>query len=83
MGGGFRSASHRRQGHMTAIMEREAVPVRARAARRRRTQLLTAAPFVLPGLLLVLLFVVWPLLRGMQMSMYDWNLAVPAPFQVR
>jgi multiple sugar transport system permease protein len=62
---------------MTAIMEREAVPVRARAARRRRAQLVTAAPFVLPGLVLVLLFIVWPLVRGMQMSLYDWNLAVP------
>lgn len=59
-----------------------AVPVAARSAssrarRRRARQALTAAPFVLPGLVLVLLFVVWPLLRGLQMSLYDWNLPVP------
>jgi len=51
---------------------------RARRARRRRKQLLTAAPFVLPGLVLVLMFVVWPLIRGLQMSLYDWNLPVPS-----
>jgi multiple sugar transport system permease protein len=32
---------------------------------------------VLPGLILVLLFVVWPLVRGMQMSLFHWNLPVP------
>lgn len=48
-----------------------------RARRRRIRQALTAAPFVLPGLILVLLFVVWPLIRGLQMSLYDWNLPVP------
>lgn len=51
---------------------------RARRARRRRQQLITAAPFVLPGLVLVLMFVVWPLIRGLQMSLYDWNLPVPS-----
>jgi multiple sugar transport system permease protein len=56
----------------------------ARAALRRRArsrgfrQLRTALPFMLPGLALVLVFVVFPLVRGLQMSLYDWNLMVPA-----
>ncbi len=41
-------------------------------------QLRTAVPFMLPGLALVLVFVVYPLVRGLQMSLYDWNLMVPA-----
>ena len=32
---------------------------------------------MLPGLLFVLVFVLWPLVRGIQMSMYNWNLMVP------
>ncbi len=57
---------------------------RARATLRRRErsrslrQLRTAVPFMLPGLALVLVFVVYPLTRGLQMSLYDWNLMVPA-----
>jgi len=51
---------------------------RERRRRLQRRQVLTAAPFVLPGLLLVLLFVVWPLIKGLQMSLYDWNLPVPS-----
>ena len=59
-------------------------PARARATLRRRErnrnlrQLRTALPFMLPGLALVLVFVVYPLVRGLQMSLYDWNLMVPA-----
>lgn len=49
-----------------------------RARSRQRRQLTAALPFMLPGLILVLVFVVWPLVKGIQMSMYDWNLAVPA-----
>jgi len=41
-------------------------------------ELRVALPFMLPGLLFVLLFVLWPLARGLQMSLYDWNLMVPA-----
>ncbi|MFT4028278.1 MAG: sugar ABC transporter permease [Protaetiibacter sp.] len=62
---------------MTAIAASRGPATRRRIARRRWRQLLTAAPFVLPGLLLVLLFVVWPLIRGVQMSLYDWNLPAP------
>lgn len=51
-------------------------------ARRPRSkalrQLLVAAPFMLPGFVLILLFVVYPLLRGVQMSLYQWNLMAPA-----
>lgn len=32
---------------------------------------------MLPGLFFVVVFVLWPLVRGVQMSMYDWNLMVP------
>jgi multiple sugar transport system permease protein len=50
--------------------------------RKRRTfkglrELSVAVPFMLPGLLLLVVFVLWPLVRGVQMSMYDWNLMVP------
>jgi multiple sugar transport system permease protein len=67
---------------MTTIPETAPVlaPVAAvthRVRRRRVRQALTAAPFVLPGLVLVLLFVVWPLIRGVQMSLFDWNLPAP------
>lgn len=41
-------------------------------------ELRVALPFMLPGLFFVLLFVLWPLARGLQMSLYDWNLMVPA-----
>ncbi|TXK19699.1 carbohydrate ABC transporter permease [Homoserinibacter sp. GY 40078] len=53
------------------------LPATRRRSRRMR-QLATAAPFVLPGLILVLVFVVWPLIRGIQMSLYDWNLPAPS-----
>jgi multiple sugar transport system permease protein len=56
----------------------------SRAVTRRRerarawAQLRTALPFLLPGLVLIVVFVVWPLVRGAQMSLYDWNLMVPS-----
>ena len=49
-----------------------------RERNRNLRQLRTALPFMLPGLVLVLVFVVYPLVRGLQMSLYDWNLMVPA-----
>ena len=48
-----------------------------RIRRKRRRSLAAALPFVLPGLILVLFFVVWPLVKGIQMSLYDWNLPRP------
>jgi multiple sugar transport system permease protein len=48
------------------------------AVRRSLRQLRVALPFLLPGFLLVIVFVVWPLLRGLQMSAFEWNLMVPA-----
>lgn len=51
---------------------------RARTPRSRRwRELRVALPFLLPGLFLVLVFVLWPLVRGVQMSLYEWNLMVP------
>ena len=57
----------------TALARRD----RARQVRELRT----ALPFMLPGFVLVLVFVVYPLLRGLQMSLYHWNLMVPAQSQ--
>lgn len=56
-----------------------------RPARRRTPkgvrQLLTAAPFFVPGFILFLVFVLYPLLRGVQMSLYHWNLMSPSDSQ--
>lgn len=32
---------------------------------------------MLPGLFFVVVFVLWPLVRGVQMSLYEWNLMAP------
>lgn len=45
---------------------------------RRLRQLRVALPFMLPGLVLIALFVVFPLVRGIEMSLYHWNLMVPS-----
>lgn len=50
---------------------------RKRPWRKRLQELGVALPFMLPGFILVIVFVLWPLVRGVQMSMYDWNLMVP------
>lgn len=55
-----------------------AVSLSARRLRRSRRELVAALPFMLPGFLLVLVFVLFPLARGLQMSLYDWNLMAPA-----
>jgi multiple sugar transport system permease protein len=36
---------------------------------------------MLPGLVLVVVFVLYPLLRGLQMSLYHWNLVTPSESQ--
>src|SRR2546425_4172850 len=46
-------------------------------ARKGLQQLGVALPFMLPGFLLVIVFVLYPLARGVQMSLYDWNLMAP------
>jgi len=48
-----------------------------RIRRRRRRSFVAALPFVLPGLAIVLVFVVWPLIKGVQMSLFHWNLPRP------
>ncbi len=59
-----------------------AVAALGRRDRARHVRELRAAlPFMLPGFVLVLVFVVYPLLRGLQMSLYHWNLMVPAQSQ--
>ncbi len=52
-----------------------------RARARRMRELRTALPFMLPGLALVAVFVVYPLLRGLQMSLFHWNLMAPGQSQ--
>lgn len=53
------------------------LPRRPRPSRGLR-ELATALPFMAPGLVLVVVFVLYPLARGVQMSLYDWNLMAPA-----
>lgn len=52
-------------------------PVQGTPRSKKWGQLRVAIPFMLPGLFFVVVFVIWPLIRGVQMSMYDWNLMVP------
>ncbi len=63
----------------TRTAARSATDVRSRSKAWR--QLRTAVPFVAPGLVLVLVFVVYPLVRGLQMSLYHWNLVTPSQSQ--
>lgn len=45
------------------------------AARRHRMRTrLEAVPFLLPGLLLFAVFVLWPLLQGLRISFYNWSI---------
>lgn len=41
---------------------------------RRLPQWLEAAPFLLPGLALFGIFVFWPMLQGLRVSFYQWNI---------
>jgi multiple sugar transport system permease protein len=45
--------------------------------RRSVTRLLTALPFLLPGLILFLLFVIGPMAHSLRMSFYDWKIVHP------
>ncbi len=60
------------------VMARTSGVAAVRPRSRRLRQFLGALPFVLPGFVLIVLFVVYPLLRGVQMSLYQWNLMAPA-----
>lgn len=42
--------------------------------RRRRSGGWAALPFLLPGLLLFSAFVLWPLIQGVRVSFYEWNI---------
>lgn len=46
-------------------------------SRLARRQALWAYLFLLPALLFFAVFVIWPLLRALQFSFYDWPLGVP------
>jgi len=53
-------------------------PPRRLETTRSLRQLRVALPFMLPGFILLLIFVIYPLIRGLQMSLYDWNLMAPS-----
>ena len=71
--------------HMQTTGTNRATTMVVSAASRRRArqvrEVRTALPFMLPGLVLVAVFVVYPLVRGLQMSLFHWNLMVPAQSQ--
>lgn len=46
--------------------------------KRKLTQLLSAALFVLPGLLLFITFIVGPMVYSLRISFYDWKIVNPA-----
>ena len=46
-------------------------------APRALTRLATAAPFLMPGVILFALFVVGPMLYSLHISFYDWNIVHP------
>jgi multiple sugar transport system permease protein len=46
--------------------------------KRSLTQILTAALFILPGLVLFLTFIVGPMLYSFRISFYDWKIVNPA-----
>ena len=45
----------------------------------RKQQILYAFIFILPGLLLYLIFVIYPILKTFQMSFYEWNIMPGKP----
>ena len=49
----------------------------ARDRRMRIRAVATAAPFLLPYLVLFSVFLVWPLLYGFDLSLHDWHLLAP------
>jgi multiple sugar transport system permease protein len=49
-------------------------PAAARAARRRRPGALTPYLFLLPGVALFGVFILFPIVQAVQMSLYDWNI---------
>lgn len=63
---------------MSVTATRVDLQPRRRGLARGARQLRVALPFMAPGLVLVVVFVIYPLLRGVQMSLYDWNLMAPS-----
>ncbi|MFZ5825630.1 MAG: carbohydrate ABC transporter permease, partial [Bacillota bacterium] len=50
------------------------LPTRPAAVARRRPAWLEAAPFLLPGLVLFAVFVLWPQIQGIRVAFYNWNI---------
>lgn len=46
-------------------------------AKQRTTDILTAALFILPGLLLFMTFIVGPMVYSLRISFFDWNIVNP------
>lgn len=42
--------------------------------KRRKSKGLEALPFLLPAFLMFAVFILWPLLQGLRMSFYNWNI---------
>jgi multiple sugar transport system permease protein len=61
-----------RRGAAPAAPRRPAAP--SRAPRRRRRGSLTPYLFLLPGVLLFGIFILFPIVQALQMSLYDWNI---------
>lgn len=66
----------------TTIPSRPAIPVAERRARQRSTlrKALPAYLFILPGMLLFVVWTLYPLLDAFRMSFYEWNLVKPSRF---
>ena len=74
---GRRAGDPRQGGGESPAGRRPAVGPRSTMGRRSRARLLRALPFLLPALVLLGLFVVWPMLRAVAWSLTDADLLRP------
>lgn len=65
-------------GNADSTIEDRLVAAREHLDGRQRRQLLTGVLFALPYLLLFAVFLLYPLLKGLYMSLFDWNYLEPS-----